>query len=160
MLNYFYNILPEDIQTYILQLRLSNQLRNNYYRIISQKMIIADIVLKTELKYFTLWEYQYFNNVLHNPFINNTYMDTKDKKTLFLLKKAYHILTKNDDIVWWLHKLIFPIERSMILYKWIPSSNKQSILNDNVHYECYHYYFKFLRKLKISQSIDFIEHSE
>ena len=36
MLNYFYNILPEDIQTYILQLRLSNQLRNNYYRIISQ----------------------------------------------------------------------------------------------------------------------------
>ena len=83
MLNYFYNILPEDIQTYILQLRLSNQLRNNYYRIISQKMIIADIVLKTELKYFTLWEYQYFNNVLHNPFINYTYMDTKDKKLYF-----------------------------------------------------------------------------
>jgi len=158
MQNYFYTILPEDIQTYIFQLRLSNQLKNNYYRIIAQKMTIADLVLKTELKYFTPWDYEYFNSVLRDRFITNTYMDTKDKKTLFLLKKAYKILSKNDDIVWWLHKLIYPIERSMILYKWFPGSNNQLLKNNNIYYECYDFYFKLLKKLDISQSNDFIHH--
>lgn len=157
MQNYFYTILPEDIQIYIFQLRLSMQLQKNYYRIIAQKMTIADLVLKYKLKHFTQWEYNHFNSVLHNPFINDTYMDTKDIKTLFLLKKGYQIIRKTDDIIWWLHKLIFPIERSMILYEWFPAANNQLHENDNIYYECYDYYFKLLKKLNVSQSIDLID---
>ena len=155
MLNYFYNILPDDIQCYIFQLRLFNILQKNYYRLISQKMTIADIVLNYEFQYFTPYEYNYLSNNLLFNINSNIYMDTKNSNTLFLLKKITNILTINDDKLWWLRKFIIPIENSLILYKYMRLTNYNST-NNGIHYDCWYYYYKLLKKLNIVRSPNLI----
>tara|TARA_Y100000389_G_scaffold193637_1_gene222617 strand:- start:7036 stop:7530 length:495 start_codon:yes stop_codon:yes gene_type:complete len=150
MQNYFYNILPYDIQHYIFQLRLFNMLQANYYRLISQKMTIANIVLNYKFQYFTSYQYNYLSNNLIFNLNSNTYMDTKNSSTLFLLKKTLNILTINDDKLWWLRKFIVPIENSLILYKHIPDANNKLYINNNIYYDCYYYYFELLKKLNIT----------
>ncbi len=156
MQNYFYNILPYDIQHYIFQLRLFNILQKNYYRLISQKMTIANIVLNYDFQYFTPYQSTYlYNNLIFN-LNSNIYMDTKNNNTLFLLKKTLNILTINDDKLWWLRKFIIPIENSLILYKYIPNANNNISINNNVHYECWCAYFNLLKKLNITESLNLI----
>jgi len=156
MQNYFYNILPYDLQCYIFELRLFNIIKVNYYRLISQKMTIAQIVLNYEFQYFSLYEYNYLCYNLIFNLNSSTYMDTKNKSTLFLLKKAANVLSINDDNLWWLRKFIIPIENSLILYKHIPNANNKLFINNNIYYECYYYYFKLLKKLNISESLNLI----
>tara|TARA_B100000787_G_scaffold167951_1_gene155758 strand:+ start:10194 stop:10682 length:489 start_codon:yes stop_codon:yes gene_type:complete len=154
MQNYFYDILPDDIQYYIYELRLTNILRRNYYRLISQKMTIAQIIINYELRSFSLYEYNYlYSNLLFN-LNSNTYMDTKNKQTLFLLKKIVNIISVNDDKLWWLKQFITPIENSLILYKYIhnDSNVKKPLINFNIYRECYYCYFELLKKLNIADS--------
>lgn len=151
MQNYFYTILPDEIQSYILQLRLFYILQKNYYRLISQKMTIADIVLNYEFKYFTPYHINYLSdNLIFNTLTYNIYMDTKNSSTLFLLKKITNILTINDDKLWWLRKVIIPVENSLILYTYIPDTNYNISTNNDIHYECLYYYFKLINKLNIT----------
>ena len=156
MQNYFYDILPYDIQYYILELRLAIVLQSNYYRRISQKMTIAQIILNYEFQYFSLYEYNYlYNNLLFN-LNSNKYMDTKNKTTLFLLKKIVNIISVNDDKLWWLKTFIIPIENSLILYKYIHADKNQLLINYNIYNECYYYYFELLKKLNIADSLNLI----
>lgn len=151
MQNYFYTILPDDIQRYILQLRLFNILQKNYYRLISQKMTIADIVLNYEFKNFTPYHINYLSdNLIFNTLTYNIYIDTKNSSTLFLLKKITNLLTINDDKLWWIRKFIIPIENSLILYTYIPDTNYNISTNNDIHYECLYYYFKLINKLNIT----------
>jgi hypothetical protein len=151
MQNYFYTILPYDIQDYIFKLRLFNILQKNYYRLIAQKMTIADIILNYEFIYFTPYQFNYLsNNLIFNSLTSNIYMDTKNSSTLFLLKKITNILTINDDKLWWLRKVIIPIENSLILYTYIPDTNYNISTNNYIHYECLYYYFKLINKLNIT----------
>jgi len=156
MQNYFYDILPYDIQYYIFQLRLVNILQSSYYRRISQKMTIAQIILNYELQYFSLYEYNYlYSNLLFN-LNSHTYMDTKNKTTLFLLKKIVNIISVSDDKLWWLKKFIVPVENSLILYKYIHTDESQLLINYNIYSECYYYYFELLKKLNIADSYNLI----
>ena len=112
--------------------------------------------LNYEFQYFTPYQSNHLHNNLIFTINSNIYMDTKNNNTLFLLKKALNILTINDDKLWWLRKFIIPIENSLILYKYIPNANNNISINNNVYYECWCAYFKLLKKLNITESLNLI----
>lgn len=154
-MNYFFDILPNDIKNYIYKIRLNNQLSKIYYTNVARKSAIAILTLNMKWKTLPDWHYEYFNNVLINGLSRDQYYDTKEIKTYQLLKRVYMHISINDDITWWKHQVINPIELSLIYYKWFPAANDQLLKNNDLYYKCYDLYFDLLEKLNIPQSADF-----
>ena len=154
-MNYFFDILPYDIQHYIYKLRLNNQLTKIYYTNVARKSAIAILTLNLKWKTLPDWHYEYFNNVLINGLSRDQYYDTKEIKTYQLLKRVYMHISINDDITWWKHQVINPIELSLIYYKWFPAANDKLLKDNDLYYKCYDLYFDLLEKLNIPQTADF-----
>lgn len=149
MQNYFFTILPDDIQIYIFQLRLSMYLEKNYFRKLSQKEAL--------MKYIT--NNQNYDGVYTNIFNKNTenytyvtYIDPYNKKTMFLANKLLNLLTDSNDKIWWMIQFIRPLERGLILYKdWYYFINFD-IQHNTCFYKTEASYFKLMNKLNIKHN--------
>lgn len=120
MQNYFFTFLPDDIQNYIFQLRLSMQLEKNYFRKSAQKQALMKYIIENN-HYGGLYpSHSTYTNIFSRNTENynyTTYLDPYNIKTKFLANKLSNVLTNNDEKIWWISQFIRPLERGLIIYK-------------------------------------------
>ena len=114
MQNYFFTILPDDIQIYIFQLRLSMYLEK-YFRKLSQKEALMKYITNNQKNYDGVYTNIFNKNTENYTYV--TYIDPYNKKTMFLANKLLNLLTDSNDKIWWMIQFIRPLERGLILYK-------------------------------------------
>tara|TARA_Y100001954_G_scaffold174000_1_gene184866 strand:+ start:5121 stop:5624 length:504 start_codon:yes stop_codon:yes gene_type:complete len=157
MQNYFYDILPNDIQLYIFQIRLTKQLEKIYHDVIMQRNILINIINTTH-KYnnnnvlfyentntniFSRNKENYWNVSYLNPStITSKYLTKKFSKVMSF--NFYSNLSKKDKITL-LGVFIRPLERGLVIYKEAFEPCHYNI----TYYETESYYLDIMMKLKI-----------
>lgn len=107
MTNLFFDIIPHEIRTHILRIRLYNVLAKLYYTRVAQKLSLALIVLKLQHKHF------------HYPY--HLYFNPHNSQLSFIATKCSYIITSYDDKIWWLSQLIRPIESGLLHFHHFPT---------------------------------------
>ena len=110
-LNYYYDILDDNLRNHILQIickeygnLISKNVQKNYYRIIAQKMALVELI-----SYFDIYD------ILTSDLRVISLFDPDSISTVFVLEKALTILNKNTcDISWWYNNLIAPAENGLM----------------------------------------------
>jgi hypothetical protein len=101
MINLYYDLLPDEIQTHIYGIRLSDALTRRYYMRVAQKTAIIKIIINLRVNY----RYSNAGFRMANP---------SDPLVSFILDKCSKILTNNDDINgYWFPYFISPVERGL-----------------------------------------------
>lgn len=118
MKNYFFDILPNDMQYFIYQIVLSNYIQKNYFTKEKQKKRFIKkmhIILNNEYSKLP-------NTMEYFKYGRDTYLDPYNKTVSKFLYNASNILTKEDinQKVLWLILLIRPVERGFIYNKLFP----------------------------------------
>lgn len=149
MQNNFFTLLPDDIQNYIFQLRLSMQLEKNYFRKSAQKEALMKCII----------DKHDFDGVYTNIFNQNTenynyitYLDPYNEKTRFLANKLSNVLTSNHDKIWWIAQFIRPLERGIIIYKDWYNFMHADIQHNTCFYKTETSYYKLMNKLHIKHN--------
>lgn len=150
MINYFFNILPLDIQKYIYEIRLSILLEKIYYNKIQDKKKLIKYIKNINLLTINT---NIFNE--NNEYTNITYHNPYSKTLDFLANKACTILSNNDDKNWWLFNFIRPIERGLIIYNnWFNFINNDIIgINHEIcYYKIKRSYFILIDKFRVAEN--------
>jgi hypothetical protein len=155
MKNYFYDVLPDDIKTYIYQIRLAKQVEKIYCAKIMQQNVFIDFIYNNHIYKNVL----FYQNINTNVFSRNkeNYSDvcylnpctTTSKNLTKILSKVlsfnfYSRLSKNDKITL-LIEFIRPLERGLIIYKRQDTSYNLK----KIYYKTESYYLDIMMKLKI-----------
>ena len=157
MQNYFFDLLPNDLQLYIFQTRLAKQLEKQYSAIKMQRNIFIDIINTTH-KYNNVLFYENTNTNIFSRnkenYWNVSYLNPSTITSKFLTKKFskvmsfnfYSNLSKKDKITL-LGEFIRPLERGLVIYKeaFEPCSSHFK----KTYYETELYYLDMMMKLEI-----------
>ena len=114
MANFFFDFLPAEIRQEIYGIRLSDALKRNYYRRVAQKIALAKIVMKTEM-YYDLIFYNFGQNSM--PYFNPVNSNVR-----YLAERCSKVITNSDDRIWWICRLIRPIEQGLIMQEIVAAS--------------------------------------
>lgn len=114
MANLFFEVLPAEIRQEIYGIRLSNALKKNYYRRVAQKIALACSVMKLEMYYNLIF---YYNGDVSMPYFNPVNSNVR-----YLAEKCSKVITNSDDRIWWISRLIRPIEQGLIIQEILAAS--------------------------------------
>jgi hypothetical protein len=109
MSNFFFDLLPVEIREEIYGIRLSNALKNNYYRRRAKKVALARILMKLDMSYdFVMYDLGFGEEIV--PYFNPTNSNVR-----YLAERCGEVITNSDDCIWWIAQLIRPIEQGLIM---------------------------------------------
>ena len=155
MQNYFYDILPNDLQLYIFQTRLAKQLEKQYSAVIMQRKIFIDYINNSH-KYKNVLFYKNINTNIFSRnkenyndicYLNPTTNTSKNltKKLSKILSFNYYSKFSKKDKITLLIEFIRPLERGLIIY----NSEFDPCHFKKTYYETESYYLDIMMKLNI-----------